>query len=922
MTDQNADREIAGIIGALPVGARLGKYEIVERIGAGGQSIVYKALDPLLDRHVAIKQVAGQLAADDRFIQRFREVTQQLAKLRSEHIVTIHDLIDDERGLFIVMEFVEGHTIETTLATNEGPVEPKAVLQLIWRIASGLAAIHQAGIIHRDVKPGNIIVGEGLRVKITDFGVAAPAGAAASMRLGTTKYMAPELFAGKTVDVRSDIYSLGMITYEMLLGRAKFNEVFQDIVRDPHSESLRWMKWHSSVKEKAPRLSKIDETIPPALSAIVAKMLAKNPDDRFDGAEALGKEIRASFSPRRGPGRGKRRKKRRASVEAEGRGPHAPALGTSNGADELTVAAVGEPITAEIPTLPMTLGRKLIIGGSIGGVLLALLVGLIVYSGMSLTEKTRKAKAEYDVAWTAYKDAGKADTIVERRKKYAAALEGFKSITANYKKLDIVKKAEVMAALCAGYGGAMDEAKTADAQRAGQDARSFATDLQRGKGELRDWAKGALAQELNSFDKHFRAQRDFRKHISRSDQDRAGGDLNAAEDSLGKAGKVGGLTRDQKELVSRKKREIRVAGAMQAYRQEIDKGDRLVGLGQPDDAKAAYSEAIKVIAAAVELLGDQTHAKLKQAAETKISNLTRKVDYDTALTEAKKLAEAKEYLRAATAYDQAARAAPNEAASKDHTEQAKKLRHDYYVKLGQELLTTSKIKEAQAAFVRAQEVMDTEIVRAKLERIQDIESFRSSYDAGRSLQRRGDYEGALEKLLAAAKFREVAKQLRSDKSLDTNIRECRYQIHVRRAAAMRGGKQWDEAVAAYGEARRVDPARGAEIDAMIQQVDNERSYDESYKAADKARTDKNWDLFHKKIKELRGNPAKNAVQVQALFTLGQYQKSFDQATTAMEAKQYRLARAHAMQASKYKDTEEVKRLIKAIQEALGEGDGP
>ena len=117
--------------GALPVGSKLGKYEIVEQLGAGGQAIVYKGYDALLDRHVAIKQISPQLAAEDAFIERFREVARQLAKLDCEHIVTLHDLIEDPAGLFVVMEFVEGHSIETTLAQNPGPVEARAVLHVV-----------------------------------------------------------------------------------------------------------------------------------------------------------------------------------------------------------------------------------------------------------------------------------------------------------------------------------------------------------------------------------------------------------------------------------------------------------------------------------------------------------------------------------------------------------------------------------------------------------------------------------------------------------------------------------------------------------------------------------------------------------------------------------------------------------------------
>ena len=202
-----------------PAGTRIGKYEITERLGIGGQAIVYKAYDAMLDRHVAIKQISSHLAEDPEFLERFRKEC-RFSRLATSQpaLVTIHEVIQEERGLFIVMEFVPGNTLETVLTNNPGPVEPKAVLQILWRLAAGLHAVHSAGIIHRDIKPGNIIVGDGLKVKIADFGVAAVSGGQTSMVLGTTKYTAPELYGGQPVDALLDMYSLGFIAYEMLLG--------------------------------------------------------------------------------------------------------------------------------------------------------------------------------------------------------------------------------------------------------------------------------------------------------------------------------------------------------------------------------------------------------------------------------------------------------------------------------------------------------------------------------------------------------------------------------------------------------------------------------------------------------------------------------------------------------------------------------
>ncbi|MCP4375890.1 MAG: serine/threonine protein kinase, partial [bacterium] len=280
-------------------GELIGRYEVITRIAIGGQSIIYKCQDPALDRLVAIKQISTHLAEDKMFLDRFRTEAQILARLGAEQpeVVTIHDLLDDKQGLFIVMEFIEGISIERTLATNPGPVELKATLQILWRLCSALHTVHAAGVIHRDIKPSNIIITEGLRPMITDFGVAATSAGEASMVMGTTKYMAPELFSGEYVDGRADMYSLGFVAYEMLVGRDKFNEIFSDVVRDHTAEKVRWMKWHSNPKVSAPPLHTVNPDVPMALSNIVVKMTAKDSEQRFAGMEDLGRAIKQTFRP-------------------------------------------------------------------------------------------------------------------------------------------------------------------------------------------------------------------------------------------------------------------------------------------------------------------------------------------------------------------------------------------------------------------------------------------------------------------------------------------------------------------------------------------------------------------------------------------------------------------------------------------------
>ena len=393
----NENKQADGV--GYPPGTQIGKYEITERLGMGGQAIVYKAHDPLLDRYVAIKQISTHLAENPDFLERFRKEAQILARLATSQpaLVTIHELLQEERGLFIVMEYVSGNTLESMLSNNPGPVDPKAVLQILWRLAGGLHAVHSAGVIHRDIKPGNIIVGEGLKVKIADFGVAAMSDGQTSMQLGTTKYMAPELYGGKTVDARADMYSLGFIAYEMLLGRAKFNDVFAEVVHDRHTEALRWMKWHGNEQVKAPALNEINPTIPKPLADIVATMMVKNPDHRFATMEQLGRAIKASFSPRSAGGQHDAGVVPHRTPNGAAGHHHDEAAALDTGDDlEVSTESAGPP-TAPLPSARMSLKTKLIYAGAGVLTLVAVIAAWTVYrhiTGQKVQDQAVAALAE------------------------------------------------------------------------------------------------------------------------------------------------------------------------------------------------------------------------------------------------------------------------------------------------------------------------------------------------------------------------------------------------------------------------------------------------------------------------------------------------------------------------------------------------
>jgi len=282
-------------VGALTPGAKLGKYDIREQLAVGGMAVVYKAYDPTLDRHVAVKQIAPHLAQDPRFTERFRTEAQTLARLSTAqpNIVTVHELIEQAGQLFLVMEYVEGTTLRSMM--DRGPIPIQTGLGVLLATALGLRAMHAQGIVHRDLTPMNLMMAKDGAVKITDFGLIGHSGGRTSLPMGTTKYMAPEMFAGAPVDSRADLYSLGIIAYEMFLGPDRFAEVFHDVLRDERAQQVRWMHWHSNPALRAPVLKDLQPGIPPLVSKIVERLMEKDPSRRFASADQLVRWLRRIF---------------------------------------------------------------------------------------------------------------------------------------------------------------------------------------------------------------------------------------------------------------------------------------------------------------------------------------------------------------------------------------------------------------------------------------------------------------------------------------------------------------------------------------------------------------------------------------------------------------------------------------------------
>lgn len=254
------------------------RYRLKEKIGSGGMADVFLADDLLLGREVAVKVLHPQYAADPSFIQRFRHEAQAAANLNHPNIVNIYDWGNEGELYYIVMEYVEGRDLKDILK-NEGRILPERAAEIAAEICAALQFAHRHNLVHRDIKPHNIFITSLGQVKVMDFGIAREGNGGGMTQtgivMGTPQYISPEQAQGLQVDGRSDIYSLGVVLYEMLSGRVPFD--------DPNPVTVAYKQ----VREDPVPLSVIDPEIPPTMEAIVMKAMAKNPANRFQTAQEM-----------------------------------------------------------------------------------------------------------------------------------------------------------------------------------------------------------------------------------------------------------------------------------------------------------------------------------------------------------------------------------------------------------------------------------------------------------------------------------------------------------------------------------------------------------------------------------------------------------------------------------------------------------
>lgn len=258
------------------------RYEIIKTIGEGGMANVYLANDTILDRKVAIKVLRGDLSNDEKFIRRFQREALSVSNLSHPNIVEVYDVGEEDGQYYIVMEYIEGKTLKQLLKKRE-TLTLTEVIDIMLQLTDGLAHAHESYIIHRDIKPQNIMILDNGLVKITDFGIAMALNATQLTQtnsvMGSVHYLPPEQANGKSATVKSDIYSLGILMYELITGSVPFKGDNAVEIALKH------------MKEKIPSIRKQNPTIPQTVENIVIKATAKNPRNRYDSVKEMHEDL-------------------------------------------------------------------------------------------------------------------------------------------------------------------------------------------------------------------------------------------------------------------------------------------------------------------------------------------------------------------------------------------------------------------------------------------------------------------------------------------------------------------------------------------------------------------------------------------------------------------------------------------------------
>lgn len=780
----------------------------------------------------------------------------------SRHLVDIREVIDDARGLFIVMEYVDGPSLEQALAQLNEPMDQRQALRLMMQIANALDAIHRAGVIHRDLKPSNVLLTSDGEVKVCDFGLATLEAEQEAMQLGSARYMAPELFTDEPVDVRADIYSLGMIAYEMLAGRPAFEQAFRTILRDQRHQALRWMKWHTNSRAAAPPLHEINENVPEILSELVARLMAKDRDARIPSADVAVDAVRRHFMG----------KAAKAGIKKTG--PQAP-----------TTRPEGDPsVPSDQPTATLPSRGKavpVLIGMSVFWVIV--IAGLLWYFYVhkpAEAEQARRAQARQ-----MYEEAS--DQL--RDENWAGAKAGFTQLAERF---------GVQSEL-----GRQSKARALVAE--GRIAQNEADDLLAG-GNF-GGAQAAYEQARNLFreaDDLGVLEPQNMQRLLREARNRAAFATEAAElDRLISEGEFAIARRKLRDLreVDLTKLEREKLGDLsnrlegQENQLEIEaiarRADQLIADGKLDEALAALTEGLQQFAAATRL----RHRKRE---------VEQEINYQTSLKTGKAAEEAGDLDRAITAYSRANRIRPAELIQK----RINRLKGEQEYQAGLRLLEQGRFGEAADRFTAALGFNpEHAAAKSRLEEMKVADQADSFIQAADRAFSAGDFQTAIKQYENAGEL--AGMSLVSDK-LD------RARLRYGTQQAQEAMARWDLETArqALDEAMRISPDDPL-VNRLSEDLALRQQYQQYLAVGDEAREESRFGdaiAEYRKARDLIKGTDIDPEEVDRRLADTEYDSLIARARSAMQVQQWDIAKAFLITAGRKRDTEEVRKLLAEV----------
>lgn len=864
----------------LASGQKLLHFEIKEQIAAGGNAIVWRGYDRLLGRHVAVKQIAVAGNVDEIFREKFRREADLQKRVSQSHpnLVQVFDFVDDPRGLFIVMELVDGITLEQLLIQLKGPIDPLKGLAVIREVATGLAAIHAAGILHRDLKPANILIPNAGAIRICDFGLAALMTEQESLEQGTTQYMAPELLSGAHADARCDLYSLGMIAYELLCGRPAFEKTFSAVMKDQRHRAMRWMKWHTNPRASAVPLIQINPQAPQALSDLVARLMSKDPAGRVASAHELLEAIKRNFT-----------KQGLAQQQAEMVSPAAARFGVTGKSARRNPGIAG-PATAPLPKKkrwPMVLA-VLVILQSVG------LIGYYLYDRAQRRQAAAAVEAEVETLFrSALNSYEHAD--------YPAARGGFEKLAGEnpkHEKYGTVSRGySLMAQYQIANAGAeklMGEAQYEQAAAQYEQINKLVAQAL----ALPVMAQATKLQTLiNQSERDTKTRRAFLDEavnvasaVVKTDYEGARRRLNLLRRTGGDRGEI--RTALEKKVLE----DLGTYIEGQNANHNIDEADASAANLQAQrrlaDARVELEKALKKF---------PSSAKLK----SRLGAVVQEIEFDAAMTAGQAAENKNDLPEAVSAFQKANSIKPDKVLG----ETINRLRSQMALTEGLEREKAGDPPAAAAKYEQAITLWPNPAAEARLKEMKLLGDKNSILAAADSASASGDFE-------QAAALYDKAKKMAADPQTQAKLNEARVRHLTRQAAEQLSRNQLDAATPLVKQALEIN-AEDAQAKQQAVQIDNMTSFLAMMMEAASKRQASDFGaakrLYQKAIDLAKAAGIDNAEAAQLKIDT-EYDHLIAQARSYIELSQWATARGILITAQKMRNTDQVQQLLKEVED--------